>query len=1425
MLKHWIGLVAFIFSAMLTAHAAEFPRSAIPDPLKSWVPWVLDSVPDATCPHQFNDVNTRQCAWGGTLELKAGANGATFAQDWVVYQDTWLILPGDEQQWPQELSVDGKASAVLSRDGLPALKLGVGSHKLSGRFYWSALPESMALPLTAGILRLELNGRQVNLPVRDESNRLWLQRRTDTEGEEQAQVRVFRKVIDGIPLQVETRLRLEVSGKSRELVLGRALLAGMIPKQLSAMLPVTLEADGSLKVQARAGVWDIQLLARYPGTVPTLNLPPATAPTAATSAALLATEEVWVFEAAPLLRSASVIGPEAVDPQQTSLPPEWRSLPAFLMRSDSSFGLKEIRRGDSEPAPDKLALERQLWMSFDGSVISISDRLHGDISRASRLNMGGLAQLGRVDIAGQDQLITRGSDNLAGVEVKRGRLIMSADSVLTNVGHRLPALGWQHDVDQLSMALSLPAGWRLLHAGGADHAQGAWISAWNLLDFFVVLVIALAVGQLWGRKWGALALLLLILTYQEVDAPRYLWIILLATVALMRALPAGRFKEGMLWAQRLSFFILLMTSLVFATAQLRGALYPVLEYGTNMNFAQRAAPAAPVAAPVAAAIEVAAAPEVSISEDKSMADEEGEQGKRDASVRLAGSLALKSKVYEIPPPPPKLSAPLAKYQPYQSIDPNAKVQTGPGLPDWSWNTYSLTWDGPVRQDQQLDLWLLSPWMNKLVVLLRLLCLGLLLWCVAEIGKRKGAPDTPDAGSASTPAQPAAGGFKSAHLIPSIAVFAPALAVALIALASGHAQAQSPSTEQLDELREKLTRPADCLPECVDISRLSLQLSGTSLRLSLEVDAAIDSALPLPGGAKHWLPHEARVDGKIAYVQKDAQGGLWLLAAAGKHRVELIGELSNRDTLQLPLPRKPRRVDINADGWDVAGISDDNGAADTLQLSRRVKAGSIGEAQPLPPLLRVQRRLVLDLLWRVETTVQRDSPLGVPALVEIPLLPGEAVTSAGVIVKDGKVLVNLGPQATSLSWSSTLAQAPELSLTAIPNTAWVESWVIAASTMWHVAANGIAPVAMAAGGDADLAFYPWPGEVLKLRIERPQAIVGQTLTIDHSRLLVTPGARASDYLFALSLRSSRGGDHSISLPPGAVLQSVSINGQVRPIRANGRQLILPILPGKQELEVRWRLDQGMALSYATASVDLNIASVNSRLSLQMPHDRWLLLSSGPGVGPAILFWGKLLVLLAVAVVLGRVSRQSGVPMQTRHWILLVLGLTQVQWWAASIVIVWFFAFAMRGKSGRSGLATTSATWLFNWRQVALLLLSLAMLGVLLEAVRGGLLGYPDMQVAGNNSSYDKLNWYLDRSGKELQGAWVLSLPIMLYRALMLAWALWLAWSLLAWLKWGWSAYSSDGLWRHKPKKLVPVADAAGVKAQVPSESVPIQDQAD
>ena len=65
---------------------------------------------------------------------------------------------------------------------------------------------------------------------------------------------------------------------------------------------------------------------------------------------------------------------------------------------------------------------------------------------------------------------------------------------------------------------------------------------------------------------------------------------------------------------------------------------------------------------------------------------------------------------------------------------------GPGLPSWRWKHWRLSWSGPVRNDHQISLWLLSPMMNRLLGILRvalliLLALGLLLslsfWLSAE----------------------------------------------------------------------------------------------------------------------------------------------------------------------------------------------------------------------------------------------------------------------------------------------------------------------------------------------------------------------------------------------------------------------------------------------------------------------------------------------------------------------------------------------------------------------------------------------------------------------------------------------------------------------------------------------------------------------
>jgi hypothetical protein len=176
-----------------------------------------------------------------------------------------------------------------------------------------------------------------------------------------------------------------------------------------------------------------------------------------------------------------------------------------------------------------------------------------------------------------------------------------------------------------------------------------------------------------------------------------------------------------------------------------------------------------------------------------------------------------------------------------------------------------------------------------------------------------------------------------------------------------------------------------------------------------------------------------------------------------------------------------------------------------------------------------------------------------------------------------------------------------------------------------------------------------------------------------------------------------------------------------------------------------------------------------------------------MGPAILFWGVVIVLALIALGLARIRLT---PLRWHHWFLLGLGLTQAPLATAATVVGWFIVL---GARRRFGDAYASNRW-FNLGQVVLALWTLAAMAGLFWAVEHGLLGYPEMQVAGNGSDAWNLRWYQDRTQATLPSAWVISVPLMVYRLLMLVWALWLAYALLGWLRWAWECFSDHGYWR-------------------------------
>jgi hypothetical protein len=1332
------------------AGARPIAPSEVPEPLRPWIDWVLHGEEARACPFLYHSAEERRCAWPGALSLQLDAGGGRFDAQWTVYARSWIALPGSRERWPQAVTVDGAPAVVLPRDGAPSIELSPGTVRVAGTFEWSRLPESLQIPAGTALVRVTVDGEPIAFPDVNAAGVLWLKRREDQIGRDAGEadsleLRVFRRVVDEVPLQVTTLVRANVAGRGREVLIGPVLLDGMIPMSLEGPLPARLEPDGRLRLQIRPGRFDIVLTARASAEPTSIPSPDG--------GESWPTEEIWAFDARNHLRLVEIEGVTAVDPRQVELPEDWEDLPTYRLKSGDVMELKVIRRGDPDPEPDRLSLDRTLWLDFDGGGYTVNDAITGSMTRAWRLEAGAPLVLGQVILDGEPQFITRRQAGGArGVEVRRGAVNLSADSRWEGATGALATLGWEHDFHGLRAVLNLPPGWTLFAASGVDEAPGTWLRRWTLLDLFLVLIAAMAAARLWGWRTGAVLLATLVLIWHQPAAPRLVWLHILAAVALLRVLPAGRIRALVAAYRNLSLLALVGITVPFLVTEIRTGLYPQLERPWQQTVAGGAGDAV---------TDIAAEAPVVLERDfAGMADET--RVMRKALVAPAAPAREESVVTA-----QKRGRDLAM------VDPNARIQTGPGLPRWEWTRIALRWTGPVERDQALHLWLCSPRVNLFLTVLRVALLAWLAWLLAAALRARKAPPAPASGATAAAA---------ALLIP---------VMALMPVAG--ARAELPSPELLEELKQRLLTPPECLPECAELPRMQLDVAPSALVLRLEVLAAEDVAVPIPADLRHWAPAAVSVDGAAADQLLRTQGdALWLLLREGRRQVILSGPLPLRESVDLPLPLRPRQVRVATEGWTVEGVHEDGRADAQLRLVRmagEAAPGMLSAPEPiaLPPFLHIERTLVLGLQWRVETRVVRVSPAGTAALAEVPLLAGESVTTAGIEVAGGRVKVNLTPGAQVMAWESVLEERGAIELLAPETTAWIEVWRLDAGPIWHVEASGIAVVHHQDPGGRWLPQWrPWPGERVALTVTRPEGVPGETLTIDQSRLSLRPGKRATDAELALSARSSRGGQHAVTLPEEARLQSVTIDGVAQPVRQDGRVVVLPLEPGAREFNLAWREPRGISTRFATSEIDLGAPNVNASIDLAMAQDRWVLLTGGPRLGPAVLFWGALIVIALAALALGRVSLT---PLGSTSWMLLGVGLSQVNVWLALIVVGWLLALGLRARFG-SGAGKTA----FNLMQVGLAALTLAAAAILFQAIEQGLLGTPEMQIAGNGSSAHRLLWYQDRSDASLPRAMALSAPLMAYRLLMLAWALWLAFALLGWLRWGWSCYASGGLWR-------------------------------
>ncbi|MBN1624949.1 MAG: hypothetical protein JW944_00380, partial [Deltaproteobacteria bacterium] len=600
-----------------------------------------------------------------------------------------------------------------------------------------------------------------------------------------------------------------------------------------------------------------------------------------------------------------------------------------------------------------------------------------------------------------------------------------------------------------------------------------------------------------------------------------------------------------------------------------------------------------------------------------------------------------------------------------------------------------------------------------------------------------------------------------------------------------------------ELKKRLLEKPDCLPYCADIPRMEITATGDNLRITLQVDAAADTVIPLPGGLDTWLPDQVLIESVPAKgIMRDGNGTFQLLVQQGTRTITLMGRITAVNDFQIPLPLAPRRITFSGNGWDVQGIDNEGRAESGIKLIRKEKAsadkGEAAERTTIQPFFQVERIISLGLDWQVRTRVTRLTSENATAILSIPLIEGESVTTAGIRVEDGTAHIQIAPDAKEIRWDSTLKKEASLTLKAPPFVSWTEVWAVEASAIWHCEYSGV-PVIHKEDDEGSYRpkWQPWPGEELTIDITRPQAIQGQVVTIDSASLSYSPGERLTSATLSMNIRTSKGGQHKVTLPEGAKVQHISIQGIQQPIAAQGREISLPLQPGSNTMDIGWNQASGSSILVRASEIRIGDQAVNADVTIELPRNRWVLWTFGPRMGPAVLFWSYLVVIVIFALALGRVG---WTPLKTRHWLLLGLGLTQVHPLIAIMIVGWFLALGQRKER-----PMPEGWFAFDATQVFLVMWTIAALVGLYIAIKQGLLGIPDMQISGNDSSDFYLHWTQDRIGAMMPRPAVLSLHLMVFRFLMLAWALWLAWSLIRWLRWGWECFHAGDVWRRFGRK--------------------------
>lgn len=1392
-LRPFITVLSVVFWISL-AHAEN--DIYIPESLEPWVDWVLEDNPFFACPVRATDGVRLNCIWVRETNidvLRGQTFGAKFELKVHAFAESSLQLPFSQSFKPQNVRLNGQEVALGGGNSAPEVLVPIGSHTLIGDLVWTEESEPRYLEIPrSGIVRLSIDSEQVTHPsLQGGGSRLWFSNEitdtpTTTKTPDTELVRVFRHFIDDIPQTQTTYIRVTITGNPRTLDFGKVISDEYEITNLSSRWPAILSNDGNLVVQVSPGSNDIQINARATDQLSSFSYEKISP--------IWPDLEYWGIQPMHHLRIIRMEGAPRTDLSQVNAPSRMRRTSGFVLAEDDELELIEEQRGSVQPYASMFGISRDIWLNFKGDFYTVADSIRTDVASAQQV--ASTIPLGEVRVNGNARLIVyddSSEDQLTSIYLKPEDEYLSSISKVSRAEPLSPNT-WSVEAESLNARLHLPPGWMMLWSNGIDEVEGSWLSKWGIWDVFIVLLLLCLVWGLGGWKWTAIVAATVLISYQLDNAPTFGWVVLAAMCYAMKAIKHVKLNQVVTLSFWVVFFVVSIVCIYHATMSMRNAIHPQLA-AESPTFEQRVASALERRYTAEEIVQMGASdlsdffrripeqfnsttPQTSTS--FATGDEEMEEivttgtymPTTDPTARISQTpkvVTTGSRINLGEDSDSYLGLLSAEPRTYDPTLPIA-IQTGPGRPIWQWQTATLSWDGPVAQDQKMTLVLMGPWFTRLLYLFSAFATLLVLayFLYLKVPGIKNCVKTVLPGTSGV-----------ASLVFLAMLFNPQ-----------DAQADIPDADLLKELESRLLALPDCLNECAYLEEAKVTLTDGVLTIAMQIHAEDRVAIPLPSENNTWNLIDLRQGTNQLPLLRE-RSRLYTLLDEGVHNIVLTANITGLDQFDVAFELIPGHLAIDAPNWRIEGLI--RGQVDDRKLTfyrensdeQIVSTSEITtNFAPLEitPYVSVLRQIVLSYEPTIITRVARVAPYSDEFTVRIPLLPNEQVTTASMSVEGEHMVVNLRANQGSITWESKLIVDSTITLSAPPIAERTERWSIVGSDFWSYDYEGIVPIDE---GDNHTMFVPRSNEVLQVDVQQTQPVPGESITISNVNAFHEVGSQSTSTDLKLFILASQPGDIEITLPENANIESLMFGEEFQSLPSNNVVLV-PVQPGNHLYTLNWKTDRGISLAYSPPSASLSQPAVNTSTDIQLPENRWILWLAGSSLGTTVAFWSVLVGVLLAAVV---VSKIPSFALSTRDAVILAGGASLVDLKVLVVVGIWFLAIWFKSRTKEEIVRP----WLYRLEQLVLTGITLLVLYVLVSTIVTALTNDPNMYIVSAKYYNDWFTWFSDEITGEVPSPWILSVPMWVYLVLILAWVMWLVFTLLKWMRAWWESLKTPVLW--------------------------------